>query len=168
MSASDRLGHDDSAHGYKAALLRASGRVPDEQVDWDAFHARLASRAELALARLRYPHVAAEVSTQRLDARRRQQPLTVPWWTHAARWSRLVVAGSAAAGVVLIIVVRASPKETPEVVASVTASSELTDRTRAVFESAAVGRGSTWSIESALLPSAADLLVPLGKGGPAQ
>ena len=167
MSASDRLGHDSSAHGYRAALLQASGRVPDEQVDWDAFHTRLASRAELALARLRYPHVAAQISVQPLGGR--QQPLTVPWWAHAARWSRLVVAGSAAAGVALIIVVRMSPKETSDtVVASVAAGSEQTDRTRAVFESAAVGHGSAWSIESALLPSATDLLVPLGKGGPAQ
>lgn len=169
MSESKRLVQDEMPGGYRAALLQVGGHVPDEQVDWVAFHASLASRAELPLARLRHPHVAAQVATRERPARTSRQPLVVPWWAHAARWSRLVVAGSAAAGVALILVVRASPKETSDtVVATVAASSEQTDRTRAVFESAAVGHGSTWSIESALLPSATDLLLPLGKGGPAQ
>lgn len=167
MSDSKRLVHDENDRGYRAALLLASGRVPYEHVDWDAFHVRLASRAELALARLRNPHVAAQVSTRERAAG--QQPVMVPWWTHAARWSRLVVAGSVAAGIALIIVVRTSPKEASDtVVATTAASAEQTERTRAVFESAAVGRGSAWSIDSALLPSATDLLVPLGKGGAPQ
>jgi hypothetical protein len=169
MSDSNRLVHDEAGRGYRAALLQAGGRVPDDQVDWDAFHARLASRAELALARLRNPRVAAQVSTRRRATRAGQQPVTVPWWAHAARWSRLVVAGSVAAGIALIIVVRTSPKETSDtVVATTAAGAEQTEKTRAVFESAAVGHGSAWSIDAALLPSATDLLVPLGKGGAPQ
>ena len=154
---------------YASALLRASGRVPDDLVDWDAFHARLAARAELSLARLRHPQVAARVSVLRGLPGSPGRRGTIPWWEHAARWSRLVVAGSIAAGIGLIMVVRASPKEAPDtVIASAAPNSEQTERQRAAFESVALGRGTSWSIESALLPSAAELLVPLGKGATTQ
>ena len=36
---------------------------------------------------------------------------------------------------------------------------------RAAFESAVVGRTGAWTIDTALMPSAADLLIPLGAGG---
>ena len=71
---------------------------------------------------------------------------------------------SVAAGIALIMVVRASPKEAPEAVA-VTTIAAATDAPRAAFESAVIGRTSAWSMRAALLPSAADLLIPLGGGG---
>ena len=172
MSKPDRPAYDaDSkrARSYASALLQVSGRVPENVVNWDAFHARLAARAEISLARLRYPQVAAHRSGRPRRAGSLDHRRTVPWWEHAARWSRLVVAGSIAAGIGLIMVVRASPKEVPDtVIASAAPNSEQTERQRAAFESVALGRGTTWSIESVLLPSAADLLVPLGKGAPTQ
>ena len=72
--------------------------------------------------------------------------------------------GSVAAGIALIMVVRASPKEAPEAVA-VTTIAAATDAPRAAFESAVIGRTSASSMRAALLPSAADLLIPLGGGG---
>jgi len=159
---------DQPASPYASALLQSSGRVPYDDVDWEAFHARLAAAAELSLARLRHPHIA--VASRPLATNGASLPLAMPWWYHAARWSRLVVAGSVAAGIALIIVVRASPKETDTLAATVAtvATSPETEGRRAAFESAAIGRGAAWSIESALLPSAADLLVPLGKRVPSQ
>jgi len=70
---------------------------------------------------------------------------------------------------VLVAVVRMYPKEVPEtVVATTVATADQLERTRAAFESAATGRNSAWTMESALLPNAAELLIPLGKGSPAQ
>jgi hypothetical protein len=67
------------------------------------------------------------------------------------------------------MVVRASPKDAADtVIASAAPSPDQTDRQRAAFESVALGRGTTGAIESAFLPSAADLLVPLGKGAAPQ
>ena len=45
-----------------------------------------------------------------------QRPAKVAWWEPAARWSRLVVATSVAAGIALIMVVRASPKEATDAI----------------------------------------------------
>ena len=39
---------------YEAMLRVVSGRVPDHAVNWDAFHVRLSTRAELPLTRLRH------------------------------------------------------------------------------------------------------------------
>ena len=171
MTESDRLmsrTERESCERYLVELRRASGRVPDEQVNWEAFHTRLLARADLSLARIRQPHgPVANVPLKSRSVPSRERLSTIPWWEHAARWSRLIVTGSIAAGIVLIMVVRASPKDasaSDTVVASVVTSPEQMDRTRAAFESAAIGRGSPWSIESALLPSATDLLLPLGKG----
>ena len=50
---------DVDALDLMVALRAASSAVPDEHVDWDAFHRRLSSRAELPLARLRHPLTAA-------------------------------------------------------------------------------------------------------------
>ena len=143
------------------ALFRTAGPVPFDDVDWETFHNRLADRAELSLARLRYPHLATQIA-----ATTRISPIAGgrPWWTHAARWARPTIATSVAAGLALIMVVRASPKESAEAaLATVATTFETTDRTRAAFDSAAVGR-TGWTMESAVLPSAADLLIPLGKG----
>jgi hypothetical protein len=91
-------------------------------------------------------------------------PVALAWWEYAARWSRLVVAASVAASIPLIMVVRSSPKDAADtMVASATVAPEQADGTRAVFESAALGRGSKWTIDSALLPSTAELLIPLGR-----
>jgi hypothetical protein len=38
---------------YDTMLRVVSGSVPEQAVNWDAFHARLSARAELSLARLR-------------------------------------------------------------------------------------------------------------------
>jgi len=170
MSKRDRSMHETAGEEmprYRSALIEASGRLPD--VDWDAFHARLAARAELSLARLRYPHVGAHTSARPLPARYIPFTTTRAWWEYAARWSRLTITASAAAGIVLVAVVRMYPKEVPEtVVATTVATADQLERTRAAFESAATGRNSAWTMESALLPNAAELLIPLGKRSPAQ
>jgi hypothetical protein len=162
--------HADEADDqrYREALRDAGGRVPDDGVDWEAFHTRLAARAELSLARLRYPHLAVE---SEVDQPARLLPLrTTRWWEHAARWSRLTVSASVAAGIVLVMVVRMSPRDTTDAGSAASTSlvatnTEPVDGTRAAFESAVVGRTGAWTIDSALMPSAADLLIPLGTGG---
>jgi hypothetical protein len=65
------------------------------------------------------------------------------------------------------MVVRTSPKETTETVATnlATTSTDQVDGTRAAFESAVVGHTGAWTMDSALMPSATDLLIPLGSGG---
>jgi hypothetical protein len=150
---------------YREALVDASGRVPDETVDWEAFHVRLAARADLSLARLRHPHVAGE--PQKHQAGRRIPFPGTQWWEYAARWSRLTISASIAAGIALVAVIRLSPKGTTELGASamVATNSDPADGTRAAFESAVVGRSSTWTIDSALMPSVTDLLIPLGTDG---
>jgi len=148
---------------YSRALIEASGPVPYERVDWTEFHATLAARAELSLARLRHPHL-AEHSPSRLVVALANDAPVLAWWQYAARWSRLVVSASIAAGIALIMVVRSSPKDMSEtVVASAAEVPYQVDGTRAVFESAALGRGSNWTMDSALLPSISELLIPLGK-----
>lgn len=155
--------HDGTTR-YSRSLADASGPVPYEQVDWTEFHATLAARAELSLARLRHPHVALRSPSRLVVALAKDAPAVLPWWQHAARWSRLVVSASIAAGIPLIMVVRSSPKDMGEtVVASAVAVPSQVEGTRAVFESAALGRGSTWTMDSALLPSISELLIPLGK-----
>jgi hypothetical protein len=149
---------------YRQALIDAGGHIP-ENVDWEAFHVRLAARAELSLARLRYPRLAAEASGQQPG-----RPVPFPgirWWEPAARWSRHIVGAAIAAGIVLIAVVRMSPRESTELaeIGAVAMNSDPGDRTRAAFESAVVGRTATWTIDSALMPSATDLLIPLGADG---
>jgi hypothetical protein len=155
--------------GYTRVLADASGPVPYEYVDWDVFHVRLAARAELSLARLRHPQLAPSPVVRATTTRVKALPATLAWWQYAARWSPLIVSASVAAGMALIIVVRTSPKESVDaVVASASPYVEQQDGTRAVFESAALGRGTRWTIESALLPSTAELLIPLGKGATSQ
>jgi len=172
MKKPDRPLYDLEGEGksvYARALTDASGPVPYERVDWDAFYARLAARAELSLARLRHPHLAPPPLVRATTPRAKTAPAALTWWQYTARWSRLIVSASVAAGIALIIVVRVSPKESADaVVASAVPSTEQLDRTRAVFESAALGRGTRWTIESALLPSTAELLIPLGKGAVSQ
>ena len=154
----------DGTTRYSRALVEASGPVPYERVDWTEFHATLAARAELSLTRLRHPHLAVRSPSRLAVALAKDAPATLAWWQYAARWSRLVVGGSIAAGIALILVVRSSPKEMGEtVVASAVAVPYQVEGTRAVFESAALGRGSNWTMDSALLPSIAELLIPLGK-----
>jgi len=163
----ERIHHADEADDerYREALRDAGGGVPDDSVDWEAFHTRLAARAELSLARLRYPHLAVEAE---VDQPARLLPLrTARWWEHAARWSRLTVSASVAAGIVLVMVVRMSPREATDAVAAslVATNTEQVDGARVAFESAVVGRTGAWTIDTALMPSAADLLIPLGAGG---
>jgi len=160
---------EETKSAYAQALADASGPVPYERVDWDVFHARLAARAELSLARRRHPHLATRPLVRAAVTRTTAGPAARTWWQHMARWSPLIVSASAAAGIALIIVVRTSPKEAQDtMVASAAPPVEQLDRTRAVFESAALGRGTRWTIESALLPSTAELLIPLGKGAASQ
>jgi hypothetical protein len=157
----------DGMSAYARALADATGPVPYERVDWDVFHARLAARAELSLARLRHPHLAPRPLVR--PARAQTAPAVLTWWQYMARWSPLIVSASVAAGIALIMIVRASPRESVDaVVASAAPSVEQLERTRAVFESAALGRGTRWTIESALLPSTTELLIPLGRGATSQ
>jgi len=147
---------------YHAALVAARGRVPYERVDWDAFHARLREGAELPLARLRYPHLSVR-SSHTASPRPPQHARPIAWWEYAARWSRLIIGSSIAAGIALVAVVRNSPKELAEpVIASTGASDDAIDSRRAVFEAAAVGGTAAWTVDSALVPNTADLLIPLG------
>ena len=166
MNTPDRRSRSPKHEGttrYSRALIEASGPVPYERVDWTEFHATLAARAELSLARLRHPHL-AEHSPSRLVVALANDAPVLAWWQYAARWSRLVVSASIAAGIALIMVVRSSPKDMSEtVVASAAEVPYQVDGTRAVFESAALGRGSNWTMDSALLPSISELLIPLGK-----
>ena len=172
MKKPDRPLYDLEGEGkslYARALADASGSVPYERVDWDVFHARLAARAELSLARLRYPHLAPRPLVRATTPRVKAAPVALTWWQYTARWSPLIVSASVAAGIALIMVVRVSPKEAADtMVASAVPSTEQLDGTRAVFESAALGRGTRWTIESVLLPSTAELLIPLGKGAASQ
>jgi len=154
---------DDEAL-YRAVLAATRGRVPDEHVDWDAFHARLRERAELPLARLRHPRLGVR-PTHVPSARPAERTKSIAWWEYTARWSRLIIASSIAAGIALVAVVRSSPKELSEpVIASTGAGDDAMDSRRAVFESAAVGGTAVWTIDS-LVPSTADLLIPLGGKG---
>lgn len=166
MSTPDRPSRSPKHEGttrYSRALIEASGPVPYERVDWTEFHATLAARAELSLARLRHPHL-AQHSPRRLVVALANDAPALAWWQYAARWSRLVVSASIAAGIALIMVVRSSPKDLGEtVVASAAEVPYQVEGTRAVFESAALGRGSSWTMDSALLPSVSELLIPLGK-----
>lgn len=172
MKKPDRPLYDLEGEGksvYTRVLADASGPVPYERVDWEVFHAKLAARAELSLARLRHPHVAARPLVRATIPRISAAPAALTWWQHTARWSPLIVTASVAAGIALIMVVRVSPKEAVDMmVASAVPSMEQLDGTRAVFESAALGRGTRWTIESALLPSTAELLIPVGKGAASQ
>jgi len=167
---------DDMTPSVAAILLEASGRVPDDQVDWAAFHRELAARAELALARLRHPKVAGVTPATNRRSIVRALPLraTYAWWEPAARWARLSVTVSVAAGIALTIVVRTSPKESdakePETVVASSlgpgASGEAFAGRRAAFESVVTGRTMAPTVEAALLPTVTDLLIPLGKGVP--
>jgi hypothetical protein len=159
----------ESRSNYSRALADAGKRVPYEDVDWNAFHTRLAARAELSLARLRHSHLVLRPAVRTATPRELVMPVALTWWQYTARWSRLIVSASIAAGIALIVVVRASPKESADtVVATAGPAADQFDRTRAVFESAALGRGTRWTIESALLPSTAELLIPLGRGAASQ
>lgn len=154
---------------YARSLADATGPVPYDRVDWEVFHATLAARAELSLARLRHPHLVPRPLVRATIPRVSAAPAALTWWQYTARWSRLIVTASVAAGIALIMVVRVSPKESADtMVASAGPAMGQLDGTRAVFESAALGRGTRWTSESALLPSTAELLIPLGKGGASQ
>ena len=167
MNTPDRPSRSPKHEGttrYSRALTEASGPVPYDRVDWTEFHATLSARAERSLARLRHPHLAEHSPNRLVVALATDAPATLAWWQYAARWSRLVVSASIAAGIALIIVVRSSPKDTGEtLVASAAEVHSQIEGTRAVFESAALGRGSNWTMDSALLPSISELLIPLGK-----
>ena len=104
---------DPDAVDLTWALRDCSGLVPEDRVDWRTFHARLAMRAELSLARLRHPGVVVASGQGRTLPLRRQPapPVTRPWWQHAAHWSRMVVDSAVAAGAALVGVIRLTPKE---------------------------------------------------------
>ena len=149
-----------------SALRISSGLVPDDSVDWSAFHARLAVRAELSLARLRHPVVVVASGQGRtLPLRRQPAPVTRAWWQHAARWSRMVIGSAVAAGVALVSVIRLTPKEVASRAAGDIAAVTNVEQTRAAFEIAVIGRDRASLSDVSLIPSAADLLIPVGTGG---
>ena len=149
---------------YETMLHVVSGPVPEQAVNWDAFHTHLSARAELPLARLRRPRpvVAAVLTRVHEFPRRAPTPRHSPWWQHTARWSAVVVPGAVAASIALLLAIRTMPKDpylTTEY--EVIASSLDGDRSRAAFDSAVVGHASA-SVVASFLPTAADLLIPLG------
>lgn len=87
------------------------------------------------------------------------------WWEPAARWSRVAVGAALAAGTALIAVIRTAPKEFAEGSARIVTTTvrDATEGTRAAFESAVVGRTYAETSRSSLMPSAADLLIPIGE-----
>jgi len=154
---------DIDAFDLTVALRAASGAVPDENVDWHAFHRRLSARAELSLARLRHPLTAAPATTgvvRTMPIRRAHKRVQSAWWEHTARWSRLTVGSALAASVGLVAVIRLTPKNVVDQVdGSNTAQSTDVDGTRAAFESAVIGRTRV-ATDLVLMPSAAELLIP--------
>ena len=160
---------DVDTHDLMAVLRRTSGTVPDEQVDWDAFHRRLAARAELPLARLRHPPAIATVvagPVRAMPIRRNPPRAQSAWWEHAARWSRVTVSSALAASVALIAVIRLTPKDVVDHAGgSVVASTADTDGPRAAFESAVTGRMRVATTDLLPMPSAAELLLPSVRGG---
>ena len=161
---------DIDALDLMVALRGASGAVPDEHVDWDAFHRRLSSRAELPLARLRHPLTAVPATigaVRAIPIRRAPERVQSAWWEHTARWSRLTVGSALAASVALVAVIRLTPKDVVDQVdGSVTAQSTDADGTRAAFESAVIGRTRVAS-DLVLMPGAAELLIPSATVGAA-
>ena len=130
-----------------------------------AFHARLAMHAELSLARLRHPGVVVAPRQGRtLPLGRHAAPVTRAWWEHAARWSRTVVGSAIAAGIALVAVIRLTPKEMSRTAGDVASVTDV-EQTRAAFELAVIGRDRASQSDAALMPSAADLLIPVGTGG---
>jgi hypothetical protein len=162
-----RVDGDDSDDAAFASLLReVGGVVPEDAVDWDAFHAQLSARAKLSLARLRHPQLAPALHHERtrpIPIRRVAPPSSRHWWEHTARWSRLTVSSALAASVALVVVIRLTPKDGGE--SALVASTDDVGATRAAFESAVVGHTHTSTVNTVLMPSATDLLIPLGDGG---
>ena len=159
---------DIDALDLTVALRAASGTVPDEHVDWDAFHRRLSARAELSLARLRHPLTAVPAPTgvvRTMPIRRAPRRVQAAWWEHTARWSRLTIGSALAASVGLVAVIRLTPKDVVDRVdGSSTAQSTDVDGTRAAFESAVIGRTRV-ATDLVLMPSAAELLIPSASVG---
>ena len=159
-------------HVHLATLLReVSGVVLEDRIDWDAFHQRLAVRTELPLARLRHPALVGPRKgspSQVLTIRRPTAPHAPPWWEHASRWSRLTLGSALAAGIAIAGLIRLTPRNADATPVGVGATSSVVDSTWAVFESAVIGRRSVPVTDLALMPSAADLLIPRGVGGGAQ
>lgn len=164
---------DADAADLDAMLRVVSGDVPDDVVDWDAFHQRLAIRAELPLARLRYskgggpPVPAPNRRTRPIPLFGHTTPRTRAWWEYTAQWSRITVGSAAAASIVLVAVIRLTPKEATEQVARAIVATTSADAgtRRAAFESEIVGRAHSSRIDTIFMPSAAELLIPLGSGG---
>jgi hypothetical protein len=161
------LDGDDADDVALALLLRdVSGTVPETVVDWTVFHAQLSARAQLALARLRHPPAMGaplRTRTRLIPIRRGIAPSSRHWWEHTARWSRLTVSSALAASVVLAVVIRLTPKEVAET--AVVATTDDAGVSRAAFESVVVGRTHASKVDTILMPSAADLLIPLGERG---
>ena len=139
---------------YLTALREASGGAPARAVDGDAFHARLAERAALPLARLRGAGRAAPF------------PSAPPaWWEYAARWARMGLPVAVAAGVALFLYGGPHPAEPGE--ASVTSETAAEEAgiahgrldARWAFEAAVTGASSARAVVVTLVPAA-------GGGGP--
>ena len=142
---------DPDAIELTSTLRNFSGLVPDDSVDWSAFHARLAMRAELSLARLRYPGVVVAPGQGRtLPLRRQRAPVPHAWWEHAARWSRMVIGSAVAAGVALVAVIRLTPKEMASHTVGDVAAVTNVEQTRAAFELAVIGRDRVSPSDAAL------------------
>jgi hypothetical protein len=137
---------------YLKTLREESGPVPEGDVDWAAFHRRLADSAELPLARLRHARGFA-VPDATHPARE------AAWWEVVARWSRAALPLAAAAGIVLGVVIRSSPRleaygASSDVVSTQSAGGDARD----AFASAVIGRGEVGAASSLLLPATSDVL----------
>lgn len=161
----DRRGSDD--HEYHALLRAVSGEVPDAQVDWDAFHRRLAVRAGRPLAHLHIMQGDLSGSTRRGGRSvRAAAPLAggePMWWEYAARWWRVALPLALAAGVALVVLIRSGPDApTAPITSAVVAVDD--QKAHAAFESAVIGRGEARAAATLLLPTSADLVAEGGEG----
>ena len=159
--------NDEAQPDVHVGPASRGGVVPDDRVDWEAFHTKLAARAELSLARLRYPLVAVNATPESIIR------LPIPA-TH-----RLVAARRplvAAHGQRIRCRRDRARRRRPHV--SEGNGRDCGDEQRrrsptsptgrrAAFESAAIGRNVSWTIDSTL-PSGHRSVDPVrqGEAGP--
>jgi hypothetical protein len=142
---------------YWSLLREAVDPASTEQVDWEAFHARINARATLALAALRRRSGAAATA-----APPRRRTLGETWWECAAGWGHAALPTAVAAGIALVAVIHFSPEgvgpadvasdsRPPSIVADAGSWS-----VRTAFESAVIGGNRPRTVVALLVPMPVD------------